>query len=157
MTIEKAAFKQILGSFAAGVTVITTVGSDGTAYGLTATAFTSVSLEPPLILVCIDKRSESNTQIPASGKFAVSFLAEGQDALSNQFAKSGIDKFAGVATVTGALGVPYLRDALAILECTTVQAVDAGDHTVFIGQVEAGSATELSPLLYYRGQYRRLG
>lgn len=157
MAIEKQEFKQILGSFAAGVTIITTTASDGTRYGLTATAFTSVSLEPPLILVCVDKRSESHAALLSAGKFAVSFLSAEQQDLSNRFAKSGGDKFAGLAVQTGTSGVPYLEGVVAWLDCATWQTVDAGDHTIFIGLVEAGSTAAVEPLLYFRGGYRRLG
>ena len=156
MAIDKPSFKKVLGSFAAGVTIITTVGEDGTPYGLTATAFTSVSLEPPLVLVCVDKRAESLPHLLSSRRFCVSLLAAGQDDLSNRFARSGGDKFAGVEVHAGSLGVPHLAEALAYLECATTEVIDGGDHTIFVGQVEAGDATDGEPLVYFRGAYRQL-
>lgn len=156
MPIDRQTFKRVLGSFAAGVTIISTVGEDGVPYGLTATAFSSVSLEPPLVLVCVDKKSESYPHLLYARKFTVSFLAAGHEELSNRFAKSGGDKFNGVATHTGDIGIPRMAEALAHLECTTTETIDAGDHTVFIGRVEGGDAREGEPLIYFRGGYRKL-
>src|SRR6266404_539155 len=96
MPIEKAEFRRVLGHFAAGVTVVTTRGADGRPYGLTATAFSSVSLIPPLVLVCVDKKAESYTHFEASSVFAVNFLSCEQEATSQLFATSGGDKFAGI-------------------------------------------------------------
>ena len=156
MLIDRNEFRRVLGHFAAGVTVVTTVGTDGTPYGLTATAFTSVSLEPPLVLVCVDKRADSHPHFHASGVFVVNFLAAAHEHHSRRFSVSGGDKFAGAAVRTGSLGVPVLPDALGYLECRTVTVVDAGDHTVFIGQVEAAGARDGEPLVYFRGGYRQL-
>jgi flavin reductase (DIM6/NTAB) family NADH-FMN oxidoreductase RutF len=154
MVIDKQEFRRVLGHFAAGVTVVTTRGADGTPYGLTATAFTSVSLEPPLVLVCVDKRSESHPHFLASGVFTVNFLALDQEDISRRFAISGGDKFVGLASHAGATGAPVLADTLGHLDCRTTSVVDAGDHTIFVGAVEAGAAREAQPLLYFRGAYR---
>lgn len=156
MTIDKQQFRNFLGQFAAGVTIITTVGRDGTSYGLTATAFTSVSLEPPLILVCVDKRSDSYPHLMLADAFSVSFLSSAQQGLSNRFAKSGIDKFDGTPTQVGVNGVPHIVDALAHLDCRVHERVDAGDHTIFLGLVEGGVVGSGEPLLYFRGAYRQL-
>lgn len=156
MPIDKQTFRSALGRFAAGVTVVTTVGRDGAPCGLTATAFTSVSLDPPLILVCIDKRAESYPHLMEADAFGVSFLEAGQQETSNRFARSGTDKFAGVTTHTGATGAPWIDGALAHLDCRTAQRVDAGDHTIFIGQVEAAEVFSGEPLVYYSGAYRRV-
>lgn len=157
MPIEKQEFRRVLGHFAAGVTVLTTVGEDGCPYGLTATAFTSVSLAPPLVLVCVDKGADSYPHFQASGVFAVNFVRVDHEHLSRHFAVSGGDKFTEVVFRHGVTGAPVLADALGYLECRIVQIVAGGDHTIFLGQVEAADAHEGEPLLYYRGSYRRLG
>jgi flavin reductase ActVB len=154
--IDKHEFRRVLGHFAAGVTIVTTVGDDGTPYGLTATAFTSVSLEPPLVLVCVDKRSDSHPHFHTSRVFAVNFLGVHHEPLSRRFAVSGGDKFAGLAMRRGPTSAPLLPDALAYLECRTVNVIDAGDHTIFLGQVEAADAREGEPLLYFRGGYWKI-
>ncbi len=157
MAIEKQEFRRVLGHFAAGVTVVTTRGADGMPYGLTATAFTSVSLEPPLVLVCIDKRAESHPHFLASRVFTVNFLTLEQEEISRHFATTGGNKFANVGAGVGATGAPVLPDTLGHLDCRTVTVVDAGDHTIFVGEVEAGAAREAEPLLHFRGAYRCVG
>lgn len=156
MPIDKQEFRRVLGHFAAGVTIVTTRGDDGSPYGLTATAFTSVSLEPPLVLVCVDKRSESHPHFHTSRVFAVNFLAVDHEHLSRRFAVSGGDKFNGLAVRPGVTGAPVLVEALGYLECRAIDVLDSGDHTVFIGEVEAGDAREGEPLLYFRGGYRQI-
>jgi flavin reductase (DIM6/NTAB) family NADH-FMN oxidoreductase RutF len=156
MPIDAKEFRNLLGQFAAGVTVITTTGCDGKPYGLTVTAFTSVSLQPPLVLVCVDKKSETHAYFVASNTYAVNFLTTDQQDLSNRFAKSGGDKFQGVEWSAGAGGAPLLAGALAHVECSIVNTVDAGDHTIFVGQVEEGAVHGGEPLLYFSGAYRGL-
>lgn len=156
MPIDKQEFRRVLGHFAAGVTIVTTVGEDGKPYGLTATAFTSVSLEPPLVLVCVDKRSESHPHFHASGVFAVNFLAVDHEHLSRRFAVSGGEKFGDLAVRTGTTGAPVLVEALGHLECRTVEVVEGGDHTIFLGEVQAADAREGEPLVYFRGAYRKI-
>jgi len=157
MPISKQEFRRVLGHFAAGVTVITTVGDDGKPYGLTATAFTSVSLEPPLVLVCVDKRAESHPHFHASRIFAVNFLRADQQEVSRGFAVSGGDKFSGVEMRQGVTGAPVLAGVLGHLECRTTDVCEGGDHTIFIGQVESADATEGEPLLYFKGAYGKIG
>jgi len=157
MPIDKQEFRRVLGHFAAGVTIVTTVGDDARPFGLTATAFTSVSLEPPLVLVCVDKRSDSHPHFHTSRVFAVNFLAHDHEHLSRRFAVSGGDKFGDLSMRTGVTGAPILADALGHLECRTVEIIDAGDHTIFLGQVEAADAREGEPLLYFCGAYQRIG
>jgi flavin reductase (DIM6/NTAB) family NADH-FMN oxidoreductase RutF len=156
MPIDKQEFRRVLGHFAAGVTVVTTVGDDGTPYGLTATAFTSVSLDPPLVLVCVDKRSDSHPHFHSSRVFAVNFLACDHEPLSRHFAVSGGDKFASVPTRRGVIGAPLLSDALGQLECRAVNVIEAGDHTIFIGEVQSAAARDGEPLVYFRGAYHRV-
>ena len=149
------AFRQALSQFAAGVTVVTTRCDDGTPRGLTVTAFCSVSLEPPLVLVSIDNRSEAHDGF-ACGVFAVSVLAEGQEEVSRRFALPGTEKFASGECVTGASGLPLIPGALAHLVCRVVTAVPGGDHTIYLGQVEEVAAREGRPLVYHGRGYRRL-
>jgi flavin reductase (DIM6/NTAB) family NADH-FMN oxidoreductase RutF len=156
MPIEAKEFRRLLGHFAAGVTIITTTGKDAKPYGLTATAFCSVSLDPPLVLICVDKKAESHPHVEASRSFAVNLLAQQQIDLSNRFAKSGGAKFEGIDWTRGSLGLPLLPGALAHLECRSVNMVDAGDHTIFVGQVEAGTVAGGEPLLHFNGAYRAL-
>lgn len=156
MPIDSKEFRQLLGHFAAGVTIITTIGRDGKPYGLTATAFCSVSLDPPLVLMCVDKKAESHPHFEPSGSFAVNFLTQEQIDLSNRFARSGGEKFQDIDWQRGALGMPLLPRSLARLECAITQSIDAGDHTVFIGRVEAGSLGGGDPLMHFNGAYRAL-
>ena len=155
-------FRLLLGHFASGVTVVTARDSQGRPAGLTASAFTSVSLHPPLILVCVAQDAQSYEALRGADRFAVNILDRGQQALSNRFAtksSTAAEKFEGIGHKSGVLGLPILDDALAHLECTTVHAYPGGDHTIFVGQIEAGASRdgdEAEPLLYYRGRYRHL-
>lgn len=155
-------FKRALGQFASGVTIITTLDAQGRPTGLTASAFTSVSLAPPMILVCVAHSSNSYPSLQAARRFAVNILSQGQDKLSNRFATSSIpgpEKFDGVEFRKSALGLPLLEGAIVHIECTTAHAYPGGDHTIFVGQVEAAhvaDAPSVEPLLYYRGRYGRL-
>ena len=155
-------FRRGLGSFASGVTVVTTRDGEGRPAGLTASAFTSVSLVPPLILVCVAQNAQSYPALRDSKGFAVNILAGGQEGISNRFASSkgtSAEKFDGVPHSVGALGFPLLAGALAHLECSTVHAYPGGDHTIFVGQVEAvrtQADPAVEPLLYFRGRYGRV-
>jgi len=156
MAIDRSELRRVMGHFATGVTVITTRDVDGKPYGLTANAVCSVSLEPPLLLVCVDKRAESHPAFRRSGAFAVNILGLGHEELSRRFAVSGGDKFEDVDHRAGASGAPLLNGALGFVECRVVATHDAGDHTIFIGEVEGLDADGGDPLLYFRGKYRRL-
>ncbi len=146
-----------MGHFATGVTVITSIRSSGEMHGLTANAFTSVSLIPPLLLVCIDKKAESYPCFDESKIFTVNVLSSDQEALSRKFAVTGGDKFEGVSYKTGANGAPILDGALAFLECKVTEKIDGGDHTIYIGEIEQAETKEGKPLLFFRGGYRELG
>ncbi len=146
-----------MGHFATGVTVITSIRSSGELHGLTANAFTSVSLIPPLLLVCIDKKAESYPCFDESKVFTVNVLAADQEALSRRFAVTGGDKFEGVSYKIGANAAPILDGALAYLECRVTQKIDGGDHTIYIGEIEQAETKEGKPLLFFRGGYRELG
>ncbi|KYP81764.1 flavin reductase family protein [Ferroacidibacillus organovorans] len=156
MAIDAQTFRASLGRFASGVTVVTTSHGEQRA-GLTVSAFSSVSLEPPLILVCIDKRSSAIDQIDASQVFAVHILSEAQVDLSNRFASRSEDKFAGLDFEKSAFGNPKLPDALVFLDCRVSQKIDAGDHFIYVGLIEeAEVAEEKQPLVYFSGGYRSL-
>lgn len=148
--------RRVMGHFATGVTIVTTCGADGTPYGLTANAFTSLSLDPPLCLVCVDRKAESFAHFYDSKVFTVNILTRAQEDLSNRFAKSGGDKFTGIATAAGHHGAPLIAGALAHLECRITDTVDAGDHVIHVGRIEHVSTREGDPLLFYQGRYRRL-
>ena len=156
MAIEPSEFRHALSQFASGVTVVTTRSTAGRPLGLTVSAFCSVSLDPPLVLVSIDHRSETLPGFAAFGYFGVSVLAEGQEELSRRFAVSGPEKFEGVPLATGSTGVALLPGALAHLECRVVTGHPAGDHTIYVGEIVSLSVSPGRPLLYHRGVYRRL-
>jgi flavin reductase (DIM6/NTAB) family NADH-FMN oxidoreductase RutF len=153
--IDGTEFRQVMGRFATGVTIITTRGADGTPYGLTANAVASISLAPPLVMISIDRRAESFPHFLASQAFVINVLAAGQEALSGAFAKSGGDKFVGVDFEPNAEGVPVLAGTLANLQCRIVASHDAGDHVIHLGEVERTHVVDREPLLYYHGRYGR--
>jgi flavin reductase (DIM6/NTAB) family NADH-FMN oxidoreductase RutF len=160
MGIDATAFRKVLGQFASGVTVVTTT-HDNTFFGMTASSFTSVSLDPPLVLFCADKRARSGTMVSPAGIFAVSILDENQRELSDLFAGKGTDeerseKLAHIGQ-TAVTGAPILNEALAWLDCHVDRVIDAGDHIIYVGLVVAsGVRGEGRPLLYWHGNYRRL-
>lgn len=156
MPIDPASFRQALAQFSSGVTVVTTRSADGRPLGLTVTAFCSVSLEPPLVLVSVDARSEANAGLRASGLFAVSVLAEGQADVSRQFARAGPEKFARVALETGENGLPLVTGALAHLECAVRSTHAEGDHLLYVGEIGRAVVRPGRPLVYHRGGYRHL-
>ncbi|AKT36793.1 flavin reductase [Chondromyces crocatus] len=159
MSIAPSEFRRVLGQFASGVTVVS-ANHEGTAQAMTVSAFCSVSIEPPLVLFCADKRSRTPVLVAESRVFAVSFLREHQRALSDLFAGKGTDEERQAALVDAprtASGCPIVDDALAWLGCRVTQSHDAGDHMIFIGEVTDGGAGEPgAPLLYYRGTYQGL-
>lgn len=156
MAIDKSEFRRVMGHFATGVTVITTCDEEGTPYGLTANAVTSVSLVPPLILICVDKSADTYPYFDRSKVFAVNILSDTQEALSRRFATSGIEKFEGIGFHRNAMGCAILDDAAGHLDCRIVQSFDAGDHTIYMGEVDTADANDVPPLLFFRGGYRKL-
>ncbi|HTX09662.1 MAG TPA: flavin reductase [Solirubrobacteraceae bacterium] len=150
--ITAAVFRDVVGAFASGVTVITTE-REAKRYGMTASAFSSVSLDPPLVLVCINQSATTEAAVAGSGVFAVNILGEDQAPLASHFARAGSDKFAGVPTETGELGCPLLADALGTLECKVEQAVAGGTHSVFMGMVMSARTRAGEPLTYFRGDF----
>jgi flavin reductase (DIM6/NTAB) family NADH-FMN oxidoreductase RutF len=149
-------FRRVLGHFATGVTIITTTDTEKRATGLTVSAFCSVSLDPPQILVCIDHKSQSYPALRDGDRFAVNILSCDHEHVSRRFATTRLDKFDGVPYTLGDLGVPLIDGALAQLECRTVSRHVEGDHTILVGRVESARTATGEPLLYYRGKYSRL-
>ena len=156
MPVDDASFRLALSQFATGVTVVLTRDAAGAPVGLTVNAFTSVSLDPPLVLICVDVRSDAHDPIAASGIFGVSVLSETQEDVSRRFAWRGPDKFQGVVLEHGETGALLVPGATAHLECTVVEAHRAGDHTIYVGQVRVLRVNPGPPLVYHRGGYRRL-
>lgn len=158
MTVEVNDFKQALQHWASGITVITTDSERFGMKGMTATSFSSVSLEPPQILVCINEKADTGEGIQDSQYFAVNILNAEHEDISNQFAggASQEERFANVSWEKGVCGMPILKDSLATLECKLVQQVKAGTHWIMIGEVQSISCRSGEPLLYYRSGYRTL-
>lgn len=157
MSMEKAEFRRVLGHFATGVAVVSARGADDVPRGLTANAIASVSLDPPLVLVCVEEEAETHAVIADSGGFAISVLGADDEALARRFATSDSDaKFHGVPHRTAVTGAPVLEAALAWVDCRLWATYDGGDHTIFVGRVVGAATGEGSPLVFYRGGYDRL-
>ncbi|WP_395944493.1 flavin reductase family protein [Brevundimonas sp.] len=149
--------RDALGCFATGVTVVTTTDEEGRPVGLTANSFSSVSLDPPLILFCLARSSSNLERFRQAEHFAINVLHIGQQPMSGAFARSNAERFEGVVWEAWETGAPILSGSLASFECATHQVVEAGDHLVFIGRVtRARFEPRRDPLLYFRGRYRRL-
>jgi 3-hydroxy-9,10-secoandrosta-1,3,5(10)-triene-9,17-dione monooxygenase reductase component len=155
--VDPAVLRKAMSHFATGVTVVATRHVGGGVCGLTANAFTSVSLVPPLVLVCVDRRSLTYPCLEANGFFAASFLSDGQHALSLRFAERRDDKFDGVPYRTGVTGAPILTDSIGHLECRTSTDFAGGDHAIILARVVAAEAGEGMPLVFFRGAYTTVG
>jgi 4-nitrophenol 2-monooxygenase / 4-nitrocatechol 4-monooxygenase, reductase component len=148
-------FRDVIGRFASGVTIITTTAGD-TDFGTTASAVSSLSMDPPMMLICLNRTSDTQAAILQAGVFGVNILAEDQGQIAYQFAKKGQAKFDGVRVVHGRTGVPLVEDALAHLECEVEETVTGGTHTVFLARVRQAAGTDRAPLTYFRGRFGRL-
>lgn len=149
--------RDALGCFATGVTVVTCVGDDGVEFGLTVNSFTSVSLDPPLLLVCIAKRARCAAPLIEATHFAINVLQTGQQPASIRFSTPEEDRFGATPWGTGETGAPLLMDSLGVFECERFGVHDGGDHHILVGRViRARFDAALDPLLYFRGRYRRL-
>lgn len=157
MPITQDEFRAALSRFASGVTVVTTKDAAGNLYGITVSAFCSVSLDPPLVLICIEKATGSHFAFHESGIFAVNVLSAGQAALSERFASQLPDKFDGLDFNLNLDGLALLSGCLATLECRVKQTFDGGDHSIFIGMVEKAAVHDGDPLVYFIGDYRLIG
>ena len=157
MSVDPDTFRSVLGRFASGITIVTTRDAAGADCGMTVSAFCSVSLTPPLVLICVDHAASSHGALLEAPHFGVSILAAHQEPLSRRFSGPDEEKrFDGIGYARGLTGVALLDDALAHIECKRVAQYDAGDHTVVIGEVEAAESHGHRPLLYYRGGYAQL-
>lgn len=157
MTVDRIEFRNALGSFATGITVVTAKSPDGELLGITANSFNSVSLDPPLVLFSLDRGAYSLKSFEASGAFAINVLCEDQQHLSSNFAKSLTDKWTDVEYEIWETGSPILKGAIASFDCEIHSMYDGGDHIIFIGRVLRMKADpDRRPLLYYRGKYARM-
>jgi flavin reductase (DIM6/NTAB) family NADH-FMN oxidoreductase RutF len=155
--VDSARFRELLGRFATGVTILTVKDAGGRPVGMTASSLASVSLEPPLVSVCVDHTAELHDLIVASPEFVVNVLESTQEELSRRFADRHEDRFDGVGYHLGPEGRIRLDGALAHIECERYATFPAGDHTIIIGRVVGGDTHDGHPLLYYRGGYAALG
>jgi flavin reductase ActVB len=154
--VSKDLFRRLVGSFAAGVTIVTTRDAAGTPWGFTASSFSSVSLAPPLVLVCLAKDADCYAAFAATDSMAIHVLTPAQRELAMRFASKGADKFAGLTIETGAhTTAPILGEVHAAIECRMHARHDAGDHTILIGEVLGGAHANVRPLLYYGRSFGR--
>ena len=157
MSVESSEFRRILGHWTSGVAVVASVAADGAPRGLTANAFASVSLDPPLVLACVEHIADTHDCIVATGYFGVSMLRQHDERTARRFAADDVaDKFRGVAYRTEVTGAPILNEALAWVDCRVRNIYDGGDHSIIVGEVMAGDAVDAEPLVYYRSGYHRL-
>lgn len=156
MPVTELEFRNALSRFASGVSVVTTRDNSGRFFGITVSAFCSVSLFPPLVLICIEKITASHFAFTESGAFVVNVLKSSQVELSERFASPAPDKFEDIACHPGIEGIPILNESLASIECRLTGVHDAGDHSIFVGEVENCTVSEGDPLLYFRGRYDTL-
>lgn len=157
MAVTPDEFREGLSRFASGVTVVTTLDADGLPHGLTVSAFCSLSLEPPLVLICIEKGIRSHQTLSSASRFVVNILSSEQLDVSSRFASPFEDRFEGIEWRAGIGGLPVIEGTLASLECTIHSNFEGGDHTIFAGRVESISVSDRAPLLYFRSTYRELG
>jgi flavin reductase ActVB len=154
--LDPADFRDAMARFASGVTVVTTRDSNGNAVGFTASAFNSLSLDPPLLLVCLQKDADCYAAFMETEQFGVSILAEGQSPIAMRFATKAIDKWDGTRTVPGrATGIPLIGGAVARLECRIHSRADGGDHTILIGEVLTADAPGDEPLVHFNRSFGR--
>jgi flavin reductase (DIM6/NTAB) family NADH-FMN oxidoreductase RutF len=155
--VEQAVFRDVIGSFASGVTVITTK-LDGTDLGTTASAVSSLSMDPPMLLICMNRTSETGQAVSRTGRFVVNILGEEQSDVAMQFAtKNAAGKFDGIEIARDTHDMPVIAGSLALLHCRVAETAIGGTHTVFLAHVRHAESREGSPLAYYRGKFGRFG
>jgi flavin reductase (DIM6/NTAB) family NADH-FMN oxidoreductase RutF len=148
--------RRVMGHFATGVTVVTTKDEGETPFGLTANAFASLSLNPPLVLVCVDKAAQCYSCFEDSKIFAINVLGEGQEEISRRFATKGAQKFNGIPWHKSESGLALIDGAIGHIECKVVHSYDGGDHTIYVGAVLRAKTTGERPLIFFKGKYTRL-
>ena len=156
MVIEAQELRRVMGHFATGVTVITTKDKEGNPQGLTANAFMSLSLNPPLVLISVDKGATCYGCFEPNNSFTVNFLSEDQEDVSRRFATKGADKFADLNWHAGSNGAAVIGGALGSVECKITQCHDGGDHTIVVGEILNVAANGERPLLFFKGKYQKL-
>ena len=156
MPVTSDEFRSALSRFPSGITVVTTRDSEGRFHGITVSAFCSLSLEPPRVLVCIEKTTGSHEALLESQAFIVNMLNSDQREMSERFASIIENKFDGMDLVTGLDGIPLLLGCIANLECRVTNSFDGGDHSIFVGEIEKAAVHDGDPILYSRGGYREL-
>jgi len=156
MVIEPQELRRVMGHFATGVTVITTRDKTGAPNGLTANAFMSLSLDPPLVVISVDKKATCYSCFEVDNGFAVNFLSEDQEEISRRFATKGADKFADLKWRPGSNGAALIEGALGSVECKIIQCHDGGDHTIIVGEIINVAANGDRPLLFFKGKYQKL-
>ena len=156
MLVDQHDFRAVLGRFSSGVTVVTTRDKRKRDQGMTVSAFCSVSLEPPLVLICIEHTASLYNSLQSATHFTVNILSEGQESIARRFAERASNRFDGLGYSRGQNGMAVLDDILGYVECEVVKRHEAGDHDVIIGAVEVAVSNEGKPLLYYRGGYAQL-
>ncbi len=156
MSLDPDAFRAVMGRFASGVTVVTATDVNGEDHGMTVSAFASVSLQPPLVVVCIDRDASMHDVLAAAEHFAVNILASTQESIARRFADTGAQRFEGIGYHRGENGAPILNDVLAYIECKRISTTVTGDHTVLIADTVATAMRDARPLLYYRGGFAQL-
>jgi flavin reductase (DIM6/NTAB) family NADH-FMN oxidoreductase RutF len=155
MPIDDARFKDAMSRFASGVTVVTTE-HEGALYGMTVASFASLSLHPPLVIICIETKVKTHDAIRAAGRFGVSILASTQEDVSGKFASKADDKFSDVSIRRGEHGMPLIDGAICTLECRMHEQFAGGDHSIFVGEVLDANTSDGAPLVYYRSGYREI-
>ena len=156
MPVTSEEFRTALSRFPSGVTVVTTRDNEERFHGITVSAFCSLSLEPPRVLICIEKTTGSHEALMASRAFVVNMLGAGQREVSERFASTIDNKFDGMDLDAGLDGIPVLLGCIASLECRVTSSYDGGDHSIFVGEVERATVYDGDPILYFRGDYRAL-
>lgn len=156
MSLDPDAFRAVLGRFATGVTIVTATDTEGRDHGMTVSAFSSVSLQPPRVLICIERTASMHDLLTETSHFAVNILSASQEALARRFAETGAQRYNGVGFTRGERNIPILNDVLAYVECRCVAQHDGGDHTIIVGETEAAVVRDGKPLLYYRGGFAQL-
>lgn len=154
--MDATTFRRISSYWATGVAVVTTLDAEGRYYGLTMSGLTSLSLDPPLFLICVDKRSDTLKPIQQSQAFCINILTMAQQELAQRFATKGLQKFSGIPSTPGQTGVPLIEGALASLECRVREEIEGGDHVVFFGELAQARLGNGAPLLFYHGSYKQL-